>query len=131
MNASLTRWLRRFDDLSMREKLMAAVALPALLYAAFDVTVFTPQLAQRKQLGPQLELQAKELAELRKLAADMTAARPVDRLSNARREREALQRQVDEAQAFIDRATEKAPLARVIRSMTAATPGLVLTSLRT
>jgi MSHA biogenesis protein MshJ len=38
---------------------------------------------------------------------------------------------VDEAQGFIDRATERAPLARVIRSMVAAEPGLTLTNLKT
>jgi len=131
MKFSPASWLQRFETLSMRERLLVLVAVPALFYALFDFTVFTPKLAQRKLLTQQLEVQGKELAELRKLASEMTKARPVDRLSKARAERDALQSQVDEAQGFIDRATERAPLARVIRSMVAAEPGLTLTNLRT
>ncbi|MDN3921693.1 hypothetical protein [Roseateles violae] len=123
--------LKRFDALSLRERLLAVLALPVLLGLAFQFFVLDPTAAKSKTLKTQLARQQTEYAELSKLAAEMAVKRPVDRLSKARAERDELQARVDEAQSFIDKATDNAPLARVIRAMVAATPGLNLLSLKT
>lgn len=130
MLESLRTLIIRYQELSVRERVMLGAAIVAVGYFAVDMLLVTPQLEQRKALAAKARtLQAENDAMRAMLNTRSTAA--ADVLLAARSERDKLQASVSEGERLVNAARQHADAAPLLRSMVQATPGLRLAALRT
>jgi MSHA biogenesis protein MshJ len=91
MKSTLTRYGRRIDALSLRERAIVFVALAVALVAATDALVLTPTLAEQKALAAQVKQRGAALAALRAEAAAARAGGAGTPAARAQAELQAVQ----------------------------------------
>lgn len=129
MLQSLRPLIARYQELSLRERVMLGVATVAVGYFSVDMLLVTPQLErQKKQAVQERAQEAEHTAMVAILSARSTTAKDV--LGTAQSERDALQATVSEGERLVDAARRNTDVAPLLRSMAQASPNLRLTALR-
>lgn len=131
---SLYLSLARFEKLSLRERLLAAMAMTAVLYFAADIVVLTPQHKAIRAFQERDKAHQTELTTLNMVLAGMEseAARAGDPNAKDRTLLAELKRQIAEADAFLGLSDAGAPqLGTLVRELGGASPRLTLVSLKT
>lgn len=131
---SLSQPLAKFSRLSLRERLLAAAALTALLYFVSDLALLGPQQKAVKALQKRDAANQTELATLTKVLAEAgqpaleprtLAAKDSDTAAEYRK-------QIAEARNYLGLSETAVPeLGTLIKGMLAADPRLTLVSLKT
>ncbi len=124
-------WLTKFQALTVRERLMAVLAMLAALYFLANAALLGPQGKQNQALQQQIEQQKTELTAFTKMLSELSSNQQVDPLTQQRAERDELRLQVLQAQSVIGQTTTGTQLSEVIRAMIVATPDLTLVLLKT
>lgn len=129
MLQSLRPLIARYQELSLRERVMLGAATVAVGYFAVDMLLVTPQLERQKKLAAQERTQqAEHTALVAMLSARTQSADGV--LSAAQSERDALQATVTEGERLVNGARNNTDVAPLLRSMVQVSPSLRLTALR-
>ncbi len=131
MNPKFDQLSSLFFGLKPRERALAIAAALGIIYFLFDVALIKPQKAQAKVLRETIAQQETEIAAVTTALQALRDAKRNDPLAAQRQERDALRGTLTAAEAVMARASSDVRMGEVIRTITAATPGLTLVSLKT
>ena len=133
MNA-LNELMARFNKLRQRERLLAAVAVAAILYFIVDITMLKTQQEKIKDLQKQDEAHKMELASVNAalIEAEKKAVAVSEQASKDAIAIEGFKKQIAEADALLEQAdATTSQVGALLKKLLDANPGMTLVSLKT
>jgi MSHA biogenesis protein MshJ len=131
MNAYFQKVFKEFMGLSLRERLLAVLAVAGVLLAIAEFAWVRPQEAQARAMRDRLKTQDTEIEAMAKALAALTAPAPAMASAAQLQERDRLRESLAAADQVVRAASNDVRVADVVRKLAVSGSGVKVVSLRT